>query len=131
MLDHALRARARDRYPNLRDKRILVVEDDAVIAVDYHFQLRQVGAEPQAYKSTSKAALDYLATHEIDAVIVDYRLRDGTSEPILKCLIQRAIPFVIVTGYVFELHASLNSTRVLSKPVGPADIWSALSDILH
>jgi CheY-like chemotaxis protein len=131
MLDHAPSARARDKYPNLRDKRILVVEDDAVIAADYHFQLREVGAEPQVYKPTSDAALDYLATHEIDAAIVDYRLRDGTSELILECLVQRAIPFVIVTGYAFELHASLNSSRVLSKPVAPADIWSALSDILH
>jgi CheY-like chemotaxis protein len=127
MLDHAPCARARDKYPNLRDKRILVVENDAVIAADYHFQLREVGAEPQAYKPTSKAALEY----EIDAVIVDYRLRDGTSELILKCLVQRAIPFVIVTGYAFELHASVNLSRVLSKPVAPADIWSALSDILQ
>ena len=131
MLDHTPSTRARDKYPYLGDKRILVVEDDAVIAADYHFLLREVGAEPLAYKSTSRAALDYLATHEIDAVIMDYRLRDGTSEPIIKCLTQRAIPFVIVTGYAFELHASLNSSRVLSKPVTPADIWSALSDILH
>ena len=115
MLDHA--HRASDSYPNLRDKRILVVEDDVVIAADYHFQLREVGAEPRGYKPTSKAALDYLATHEIDAVIVDYR--------------QRAIPFVIVTGNAFELRASLNAPCILSKPIAPADIWNALSEILH
>ncbi len=32
-------------YANLRGKRILVVEDEAVIAVDYYFQLRAVGAQ--------------------------------------------------------------------------------------
>ncbi|HEU4378329.1 MAG TPA: hypothetical protein VFR73_07115 [Hyphomicrobiaceae bacterium] len=129
MLDHTRRARASNVYPNLRDKRILVVEDDAVIAVDYHFQLREVGAEPQAYKPTSKAALDYLATHDTDAVILDYRLRDGTSDQILECLTKRAIPFVIVTGHAFELRGSF--PHVLIKPVRPTEIWRALSDILH
>jgi CheY-like chemotaxis protein len=130
MLDHAPRARASNDYPGLRDKRILVVEDDAVIAADYHFQLREVGAEPQAYKPTTRTALEYLAAHDdIDAVIVDYRLRDGTSEPILRCLMQRAIPFVIVTGYAFELRGGF--PHVLSKPVRPTEIWGALSDILH
>ena len=84
MLDHASSTRASDKYPTLRGKQILVVEDDALIAVDYHFQLREVGAQPKAYEPTSKAALDYLATHDIDAAIVDYRLRDGTCEQVLK-----------------------------------------------
>jgi DNA-binding response OmpR family regulator len=130
MLDHASSAHAKDKYPTLRGKRILVVEDDALIAVDYHFQLREVGAQPQAYEPTSKAALDYLATHDIDAAIVDYRLRDGTCEQVLRSLRRRHIPFVIVTGCTFEM-GSLNSLHVLSKPTTPTDIWSALSDVLH
>jgi CheY-like chemotaxis protein len=130
MLDHASSARASDKYPTLRGKRILVVEDDALIAVDYHFQLREVGAQPQAYEPTSKAALDYLATHDIDAAIVDYRLRDGTCEQVLTSLRSRAIPFVIVTGCAFEMRANQNSPHVLSKPTTPTDIWSALSDVL-
>src|SRR6476646_868138 len=89
MLDHASSSRASDKYPTLRGKRILVVEDDALIAVDYHFQLREVRAQPQAYEPTGKAALDYLATHDIDAAIVDYRLRDGTCEQVLTSLRSR------------------------------------------
>ena len=131
MLDHAPSARASDKHPTLRGKRILVVEDDALIAVDYHFQLREVGAQPQAYEPTSKAALDYLATHDIDAAIVDYRLRDGTCEQVLKSLRSRDIPFVIVTGCAFEMRGNLESPHVLSKPTTPTDIWSALSDALH
>ena len=131
MLDHASSARASDKYPTLRGKRILVVEDDALIAVDYHFQLREVGAQPQAYEPTGKAALDYLATHDIDAAIVDYRLRDGTCEQVLTSLRSRDIPFVIVTGCAFEMRANPNSPHVLSKPATPTDIWSALSDVLH
>jgi CheY-like chemotaxis protein len=104
MLDHAPCPRKNDKYPNLRGKRILVVEDDAVVAVDYYFQLREVGAEPQAYEATNKAALDYLATHDIDAAIVDYRLRDGTCEQVLQSLESRDIPFVVVSGCTFEMQ---------------------------
>jgi CheY-like chemotaxis protein len=131
MLDQAPYPLKNAKYPDLRGKRILVVEDDAVIAVDYYFQLREVGAEPQAYKATNKAALDYLATHETDAAIVDYRLRDGTCEQVLQSLESRHIPFVVVSGCTFEMQGSLNSRHVLSKPVTPRDIWRALSQILH
>jgi CheY-like chemotaxis protein len=131
MLDLTPSARASDKYPTLRGKRILVVEDDALIAVDYHFQLKEVGAKPQAYEPTSKAALDYLAAHDIDAAIVDYRLRDGTCEQVLRSLRSRDIPFVIVTGCAFEMRGNLDSPHVLSKPTTPTDIWSALSDVLH
>ena len=50
---------ASDGFPNLRAKRILVVEDDPVIAVDYHFQLQSIGAQAAAYEPTVQAALDY------------------------------------------------------------------------
>src|SRR6266576_532084 len=103
MLDLTPSARASDKYPTLRGKRILVVEDDALIAVDYHFLLKEVGAKPQAYEPTRQAALDYLAAHDIDAAIVDYRLRDGTCEQVLRSLRSRDIPFVIVTGCTFEM----------------------------
>ena len=123
-------ARNNDKYPKLWGKRILVVEDDIVIAVDYYFQLRDVGAEALAYASTNKAALDYLATHDIDAAIVDYRLRDGTCEQVLQSLEGRDIPFVVVSGCTFEMR-SLDSPHVLSKPVAPTVIWRALSEAMH
>ena len=131
MLDDACCPRKKDKYPNLRGKRILVVEDDTVIAVDYYFQLREVGAEARVCGATNKAALDYLATHDIDAAIVDYRLRDGTCEQVLQSLDRRDIPFVVVSGCTFEMQRSLDSRHVLSKPVTPTDIWRALSEALH
>jgi CheY-like chemotaxis protein len=124
MLDHAL-------YPNLQGKRILVVEDDVVIAVDYYFRLREVGAVPQAFEPTNKAALDYLAMHQVDAAIVDYQLRDGSCEPVLQSLESRGIPFIVVSGCTFEMHGSVVTSQVLSKPVTPPEVWRALSQVLH
>ena len=96
MLEHAF-------YPNLQGKRILVVEDDVVIAVDYGFELRRVGAKPQAYAPTNKVALNYLATHQVDAALVDDRSSDGPCEPVLQLLQSRGIPFIVVSGCTFEM----------------------------
>jgi DNA-binding response OmpR family regulator len=118
-------------YPKLEDKRILVVEVDVVIAVDYHFQLRQVGAKPEAYEPTAKAALDYLATHPVDAAIVDYLLRDGPCDAVLNWLRCAGIPFVIVSGHSHRIAEIAADATCLSKPVAPAELWCALSRILH
>jgi CheY-like chemotaxis protein len=118
-------------HQNLQGKRILVVEDVAVTAVDYHFQLREVGAEPGAYEPTNKAALAYLATHQVDAAIVDYQLRDGPCEPVLELLQSRGIPFIVVSGCTFEMHGSVPASQVLSKPAWPTEVWRALSEALH
>jgi DNA-binding response OmpR family regulator len=118
-------------YPKLEDKRILVVEDDVVIAVDYHFQLRQVGAKPQAYEPTAKAALDYLATHRVDAAIVDYVLRDGPCDAVLNQLRCSGIPFLIVSGHSHQVPESAANATCLSKPVAPAELWCALSRLLY
>ena len=126
MLDHSL-------YPNLQGKRILVVEDDVVTAVDYGFELRRVGAEPQAYAPTNKVALDYLATHQVDAALVDYQLSDGPCEPVLQLLQSRGIPFIVVSGCTFEMdtHGRVGASHVLSKPVRPIEVWRALCEVLQ
>jgi DNA-binding NtrC family response regulator len=134
MLDHvAGTTHRRAKYANLRGKRILVVEDEAVIAVDYYFQLRAVGAQPQAYTKTIKASLDYLAAHDdIDAAIVDIGLRDGSCEPVLDLLVARRIPFIVVSGYSDGMPSALVAPELaLSKPVGSDEVWRALSDALR
>lgn len=117
-------------YPSLRGKRILVIEDDPVIAVDYHFQMKHVGAEAQGFKSTNQDALSYLDTHAVDAAIVDFQLCDGTSERIMDGLRQRGIPFVVVSGNLFCMHGETMSEPILAKPVAPGEVCRALSEVL-
>jgi CheY-like chemotaxis protein len=120
-----------DNYPNLLGKRIIVVEDDVVIAVDYAFQLRAVGALAEAFEPSNEAALEYLATHDIDAAIVDYHLRDGPCHPLLQMLERRHIPFVVVTGDSFDVGGGVERTQVLAKPVASAALSRALSEAVH
>ena len=133
MLDdhHFLRVREHRNYPNLRGKHVLIVEDDPVIAVDYHFQLKDVGATAEGFKATNRDALSYLASHHVDAAIVDFLLCDGTSEAIIADLKERGIPFIVVSGCAFRIHGEVDASHVLSKPVWPGEIWRALSNVMH
>ena len=118
-------------YPNLRGKRILIVEDDPVLAVDYHFQLKDAGAIAKGFKATNQEALKYLAAHDVDAAIVDFLLCDGTGESIFAGLKSRGIPFIVVSGCTFRIHGEVDASQVLSKPVPPGEICRALSELLH
>ena len=122
--------RGNENWPDLTGKRILVLEDDPVIAVDWYFQLKRLGAT-QVFEPTNHLALQYLFGHHVDAAIVDYTLRDGCCTPVLELLTARHIPFIIISGDTFAMRQASIDAPVLSKPVTPTEVWSALSGILH
>ena len=131
MLVNSLRsAQSRENVLSLWGKRILVVEDDPVIAVDYHFQLEGLGAI-QAFAPSNQRALAYLIAHHVDAAIIDYHLPDGCCMPVLKMLASQDIPFVVVSGDTFAIPNASIDAPVLSKPVTPAEVCEALSRVLH
>jgi CheY-like chemotaxis protein len=131
MSHHAPLAGDCARYPNLTGKRILVVDDEPVVSVDYRYQLLEVGATPAGFVPSNQAAMSFLETHEVDGVIVDYRLQDGTSEPVVAWLVAHQVPFVMVSGWVEKLKWAGPEVPVLEKPAPPVDLWQALSAILH
>lgn len=118
-------------YPALVGKRILIVDDEAVACIDYSYQLRERGAKAEAIVSTNAAALIFLEAHPIDAAILDYRLRDGTSKPLMKWLRDHQIPFVIISGWVEMLPHEANAAPILEKPLLHDALCQALSDLLH
>ena len=122
--------RGSENWPYLKGKRILVLEDDPVIAVDWYFQLKRLGAT-LVFEPTNQLALQHLVRHDVDAAIVDYTLRDGCCTPVLELLTARHIPFIIVSGDTFAMRQASIDAPVLSKPVTPAEVWSALSGVLH
>ena len=60
----------------LADKTILVVEDEALIALDLEGALCDAGANVLIATTVHKAA-DLIERSEISAALVDYKLRDG------------------------------------------------------
>jgi len=119
-----------DLRANLDGKQILVIEDDPVIAADYHFRLRRLGAT-DTIEPSNRRALAFLGTHHVDAAIVDYHLGDGPCMPVIEFLTNLDIPFIVVSGDTFAMRELVTGAPVLSKLATSTEVCQALSDVLH
>jgi CheY-like chemotaxis protein len=88
----------------LSGKRILVVEDEFMIAEGLTGTLEQCGVEVVGPAPTVEAALALATTEDpLDCAILDINLRGQMSYRIADALRERGIPFVFATGY--DAHA--------------------------
>ena len=84
----------------LRGRRILVVEDEYVLANELRDLLQEAGAEMLGPVASVEIGLRILANGQIpDAASLDVKLGDETVYPLADDLIARAVPFIFVTGY--------------------------------
>jgi CheY-like chemotaxis protein len=110
-------------------KNILIVEDDQLISMSVVDDLADIG-NPIAV-ATEGEALDVLGQSEIAFAIVDYHLREGTSQRIIDVLRERGIPFVICTGSVPEVEGgSLDGLPQMPKPYLTNDLRQVVTAAL-
>ena len=84
----------------LRDRRILIVEDEYLIASDLAMRLEDMGAVIVGPAPTAKAALALIATdHAIDGAILDINLGGTLVYPVADALRTARVPFIFASGY--------------------------------
>ncbi len=122
---------AEKRNP-LKGSRILVVEDEMLLAMALEDLLLDHEAEVLGPLATVERALKFLAADQPDCVTLDMNLKGELSLPIAEDLIRRAIPFVVVSGYAqnYPQHAELRAAPFLRKPYSDDDLVAALRSIL-
>jgi two-component SAPR family response regulator len=103
----------------LSNIKVLVAEDEPLVAVDVVNQLTAAGATVVGPCSTSGRALAALNENEIDVAIIDFVLADDNTEGLQAALEDKGIPFIVVTGYPRVLVRRNQRQPVLSKPVTP------------
>jgi DNA-binding response OmpR family regulator len=113
----------------LADIRVLLVEDEPLIAVGVADQLTEAGARVIGPCSTAGRAIIALDEQPIDVAIIDYVLSDDNSEALQDALETRGIPFIVVTGYPRVLVRRDARQRVLSKPVSPEVLASTVASL--
>src|SRR3954463_7544686 len=86
------------RMAGERKRRILVVEDEALIAMDLERIVRCAGCEVLGPVGRAEEALRLAAGGRPDAAILDIKLSDGDSFAVADALARRRVPFVFVTG---------------------------------
>ena len=104
----------------LAGRRLLLVEDDYMIAADMAWGLEQAGAEVVGPSGSIRDALRLLQSHaeRLDGAVLDINLREEPVFPVADALASRRIPFIFKTGYdataVPEIYSSV---RRFEKPV--------------
>ncbi len=111
--------------------RVLIVEDEPLIAADIELVLAEDGHVIVATAATVEHALALAARETVDAVVLDANLAGKSAEPVAQFLIERKVPFVGISGYSHDQRPhSFASAPFLSKPFRPSLLISALSDLV-
>ena len=110
------------------NKRVLVVEDDALIALDIARELTDAGLEVVGPATSVAKALSLIGERGCDVAVLDVNLgHNETSEPVARELRIRSTPFVVLSGYAREQHPpGLHGAPVLSKPARPGELIATL-----
>jgi DNA-binding response OmpR family regulator len=88
--------------PALDGYRLLVVEDDLLIAEWVCATIRDAGGEVVGPASSVAEASRLAASEPIDCAVVDLGLEDGQAGPLIELLASEAVPVVLATGAARE-----------------------------
>ncbi|WP_103333652.1 response regulator [Pseudotabrizicola formosa] len=115
---------------SLVGRRILMIEDEPLVALDLTFELEEVGAEVVAVARTLRDALREAQDQMVDLALLDGNLGGEKVDAVAEILSQRGIPFCFVSGYGPEhLPAGFQSVPIVQKPVDPTKLLSVLQQI--
>jgi CheY-like chemotaxis protein len=104
--------------PNtLAGKRVLIAEDEPMIAMDHAALLVRAGAEIVATCATVKGAANCVGETAIDIAVIDFMLADGNSQPLQAALKRKHFPFVVVSAYTRPLVRTEPNQEILPKLV--------------
>jgi DNA-binding response OmpR family regulator len=110
--------------------RILVVEDETLIALDLADQLKNAGYDVIGPATTVVKAQKLIRDVGCDAALLDVNLGNETAVPIAFTLREANVPFIFISGNSRDqLPHELRAAPWLSKPVLAVHLLSALNDL--
>jgi DNA-binding response OmpR family regulator len=116
---------------SLTGKRILIVEDEALVALMVEDILAEYGAIIIGSKRTVEDGLALAKTADIDAAVLDVNVRGHRIDPVVDVLAARGIPFLLATGYgKVELPNGQNAICI-EKPYTPENLAKGLATVLQ
>lgn len=104
-----------------RINRVLIVEDEALIAFDTEYSLESEGFEVVATVDTVAEAIATLEAEPVDLVLLDVALSDGTGVDIARVASTKGVCVVFATGSC-PGDADGLAHGCLGKPYTAADI---------
>ena len=115
----------------LEGKRILVVEDEPLLAMDIAGQLEDAGATVIGPAGTAAAALNLIEQYRFHGALLDANLAGNPVDDIAAALVQNNIPFVFVSGYNrAALPKAYDAVELLSKPFNANGLLAAVAKLV-
>jgi len=119
--------------PSAKDVRILVVEDEFLVALLIEETVRNLGHEVAGPVGDLSGALRLAETETLSAAILDVHLQHGERVyPVVQVLRRRGIPLVLTTAYQeAEIDPDCLGEMLLRKPFDQTDLERCIDRLLH
>ena len=98
--------------------RILIVEDEPLIALGIQDLLQSAGFEVVGMAGKLEKALRLISLANFDAAIVDANLAGVRSTPAAIALVELGLPFIVLSGYsAVQLDGTFSgAAKIIQKP---------------
>ena len=101
----------------LRGKRVLIIEDEPLVAMDMEAELASLGVDVVGPVSTVAEAEAMIESSALDAALLDANLHGTPVQRLAEALEARSVPFAFATGYGrAALPEAFRGAPVLAKP---------------
>ncbi|HZG09641.1 MAG TPA: response regulator [Allosphingosinicella sp.] len=116
---------------NLSGLRVLLVEDEAIIAMTAEDMLEELGCTVSASASSFADALAAAEGAAFDLALLDINLNGVESLPVAALLREKGRPFVFTTGYgAAGLGREYADVPLVTKPYQLGDLEAAIGRAL-
>ena len=109
--------------------RILIVEDEPLVAEDLRTVLVDAGFEIAGVAARVATALSLIETVACDAAIVDANLAGASASPVAAVLSARGLPFIVLSDRE-QLQSEFSGGFFIEKPYRLTEVIDSLSTIL-
>ena len=110
-----------------RIKRALIVEDEALLAMEMAEYLTEAGYQVIGPVASVEKALRIIGNKGCDVAVLDVHLGTEHSEPVALALKAQSTPFIVVSGNSFALNPpGFAGAPSLPKPIMPATLVSLI-----
>ncbi len=116
----------------LRGVRVLVVEDDVLLAMDLRETLADAGAIVVDVCQTLNEGMARANVEDFAIAVLDFSLGSETVSPLARRLVRRGLPFILYTGKSRSEPslAEWSDQQIVKKPAPIPVLLSALRDAL-
>lgn len=113
--------------PPAAQRRVLVVEDEPLVAILLDEALQDGGYEVVGPVENLKSAIQLAGSERIDVAVLDINIDGTISDAVADRLLARGIPFIFVSGEQKDLGLRYGAVPLLRKPFSADDLYRAVA----